>query len=133
MTGSAKTHHARRKQLRKRLRALGVNEAEIDLAVEALEKRQAARRAGITTDDIPVDPRQAAARRAGVDPEQFDAHVDAWHQANRPDDSGYKPTTFDPLARGAARVTDATLSAARRQNATTKYEHDRAMGATTDA
>ena len=117
-----------RRRLRRRLEAEGASPALIERRVAAVAARQRAARVAELPEpgaDAPLEARlKAAARRAAVPPERFDDHVDAWHEAHRPDDSGYKPTTPDPLARGAARVTPATLRAAKRAKATTKYEHN---------
>lgn len=146
--GSRKTHQKQRQKLRQRLRAAGVPDDVIERKVaELADRQQAARDAAAVRLQVVeklramgaaqwqvdaalalFDARLAAAERAGVPVEEWEAQVDVWWAEHRLDDSGYRPSAVDPLARGAARATPATVRAARRAKATTRYEHDHREG-----
>lgn len=104
--GSPRTHKRKRQLLRRQLREHGATQAEIDRAVTRLRQRQEASRRG----DIPLA--------------DLDAHIDAWWDETRPDDTRYRPRPGDALLRGAARVSGDTARALRRPRAVTRYEYD---------
>lgn len=148
--GNANTHRKNRERLRRKLRARGLPEAEIERLVAEKAQQQAAVRDATGTRnrarnhatrrqelrrrleaeghspaaiDRAVErlrAQQEAARRADVDLGNLDAIHDETWR--QPDDAAYRPRPPDPLERGAARVTTRTAQAARRRKATTRYE-----------
>lgn len=102
--GNKRTHHKQRQILRRKLEARGVPNAEIQRQVERLRQHQ------------------AAARAAGVNPNDLDVLWNETHAALRLDDRGFKPRAGDPLLRGAGRATGNTAKAVSRRKTYTAYE-----------
>lgn len=98
----------KRAKLRKRLRADGVDEQEIERIIDQQRAEDRALRHG-------WDP--------GPTRDEILANTDdsLW-----PDDTGYKPPTPDPLLHGAARVNGVAGKVVRRANTITEYQHQRA-------
>jgi hypothetical protein len=95
----------RRAKLRAKLQAEGVSEALIEKIIDQQRK-----------DDL-------AARHGD--------HAREVHRSNAargPDDTGYHPTTADPLLRGAARVQGKAAKVVSRRQTITKYQYDRLEG-----
>lgn len=101
----------RRSALRKRLRAAGVPEGEIERILAVKREDDRAARHG-------EDPRKGTR-------EEILARTDdsLW-----PDDTGYKPSTVDSLLNGSARATGITARVVRRRETVTEYQYDRLTG-----
>lgn len=97
----------RRKQLRARLAAAGVDPARIDKIVEQRRISDRDRRDRAL---YPVPTR-----------EEILAHTDdsLW-----PDDKGYKPSPPDPLLHGPGRASGVTAKIVRRRHTITEYEYE---------
>ncbi len=110
--GSAATHASKRKQLRRKLHAQGVPAEKIEriMAAKAAEQ-QAARDAW----------EAGAERRQRVQDETY-ARLQL-------DDRKHRPSTPDPLLRGAGRAIGATAVAVKRSKAVTRFEYDQRGGA----
>lgn len=63
-----------------------------------------------------AEKRRAAEYRARLEQETY--------ERLQPDDRRHRPTSIDPLTKGAARATGATAKAIRRTKALTKFEYD---------
>lgn len=93
-----KKHQFKRARLRKTLEAKGIPEAEILRASERMRLDQQAER------DI---------MRTWLDTPRAEL-----------DDTGYRPTSPDPLTTGVARATGETAAAVRRGRTITKHQHE---------
>ncbi|MDP1795200.1 MAG: hypothetical protein Q8K63_13775 [Acidimicrobiales bacterium] len=108
------------RRIRKRMRSQGYSDVYIDVHLADLARRRERHINAAQAEEA----RAVAARLAAQEAElERLADTQPWEP---PDDKSFRPRRVDPIETGPARVTPATAKAARRKNATTRYEQERA-------
>lgn len=114
-------------EMRRKMRSWGASDAQLEEATDLLKRRCRLR------DMDPVGNAAAIAdlsdkldfvrlqARLGLDGARDVQYAKAQRRLQL-DDRGYKPTSGDPLLRGAARVTGDTAKAVKRKRGTAKWE-----------
>lgn len=132
MSQNAKTE---RQKWKKRLRAWGMDEAEVALCIEQVRSRQVAKAAGKLPPDAPLCTRAEYVRLLRRQPGVRQSNATVLQIGDdfvTPDDKGYKPTAHDPLLSGVGRATGATARAVKAGKTITKHQHGAANGSSAE-
>lgn len=99
---------AKRKKMRERLLAEGLNEQLIEKIID--QQRH---------DDLVT--------RHGLEQARTVAYTEAHHRDAYRDDTGFQPVAGDPLLHGPARVSGITAKVVRRRNTITRFQYNAAI------
>jgi hypothetical protein len=121
------TRAKERQRWRKRLRAWGMAEDEIELCMAQVRTNLRAKANGTLPIDAPLCTRAEYIHllKKHSNPGDDKPHFHFGDDYEEPDDKGYAPKRIDPLLKGVARATGATAKVVKKGKTMTKFEYDK--------
>lgn len=126
--GSPKSDHIARQQFRKKLEKWGMDPKEIDLCVQQVKFRQRLKNSGVLEKDAPLCTRAEYVRYLRKQSGANGAVLHFGEDYESPSDSGYKPSTRDPLLHGPGRVSGLAAKVVSNGKTITKWQYNESRG-----